>query len=382
MSSNIAILDFGSGRISVLTGSRGPNDTVQVTSQSEVKYAGFSNGEWLRPELLTNAIHQAILGAENTSGIKIRHLYIGVPGEFSSVVTKNITHSYQKRKRLTESDVENLMIKGQDFLSSDVVLINRQPIFYTLDNGQRLIEPVGQSSSTLTGLISYIMAESNFTSFIDSIMESLGIESAEYVSAALAQSLYLLESHKRDRISVLIDVGYITTTVAVVRGDGLLALSSFSLGGGYIAGDLREYFAMPFADAEILKRQVSVSIVPESDHVYEVNGKEYSASIVNRIVLERLKVITKAVQKCISLCKFDIPVSAGFYLTGGGISYMRGAKELMGQFLERDIELIKLPLPSVDKYHNSSSIGLLNMIIDASSTVVKRRGILGFFLGE
>ena len=382
MNADIAILDFGSSRISVLTGNRGPNNTVQVTSSSEVKYAGFSGGEWLRPELLTNAIHQAILGAESTSGIKIRHLYIGVPGEFSSVITKNVTQSYPKRKKITDKDVENLMTKGQDFLTSEVVLINRQPIFYTLDDGRRLIEPVGLTSNMLSGLISYILAESNFTSFIDSIMESVGIESAEYVSSALSQSLYLLDSSKRDRISVLIDVGYITTTISVVRGDGLLSLSSFSLGGGYIAGDLREHFQMPFADAEILKRQVFVSIVPESDDVYEVNGKEYPASTVNRIVIERLKVIAKAIQKCLSLCKFDIPPSASFCLTGGGISYMRGAKELIGQFLERDVELAKLPLPSVDKYHNSSTLGLLNMIIDSNSAPLKRKGILSFFLGD
>jgi len=382
VSSSIAILDFGSSRISVLTGNRGPNNTVQVTSQSEVKYAGFSSGEWLRPELLTSAIHQAILGAEATSGTKIRHLYIGVPGEFSSVITKNITHTYPKRKKIIDKDVENLMIKGQDFSTNEMVLINRQPIFYTLDDGRRLIEPIGQSSNTLSGLISYIMAESNFTTFIDSIMESIGIETAEYVSSTLAQCLYLLDSSKRDRISVLIDIGYITTTVAVVRGDGLLSLSSFSLGGGYIAGDLREHFGMPFADAEILKRQVFVSIVPEADDVYEVNGKEYSASVTNKIVIERLKVIAKAVQKCLNLCKFDIPVMASYCLTGGGVSYMRGAKELIGQFLEKDIELIKMPLPNVDKHHNSSALGLLNMIIDASMVIAKKKGILGFFLGE
>lgn len=365
-----------------MTGNRGPNNTVQVTSSSEVKYAGFSGGEWLRPELLSNAIHQAILGAESISGTKIRHLYIGVPGEFSSVVTKNITHTYPKRKKILDKDVENLMIKGQDFLTPEVVLINRQPIFYTLDDGRRLIEPLGLASNTLSGLISYIMAESNFTTFIDSIMESLGIETAEYVSATLAQGLYILDSHKRDRISVLIDIGYITSTVSVIRGDGLLSLSSFSLGGGHIAGDLREYFNMPFADAEILKRQVFVSIVPEADEVYEVNGKEYPAGVTNKIVIERLKVMARAVQKCLNLCKFDIPVSASFCLTGGGVSYMRGAKELIGQFLERDIELTKLPLPNVDKYNQSSALGLLNMIIDANSTVAKKKGILGFFLGE
>ena len=166
---------------------------------------------------------------------------------------------------------------------------------------------------------------------------------------------------------MLIDVGYFTTSVAVIRGDGILSLGSFSLGGAHITGDLAEALGISFTDAENLKRKVVLSINASDNDIYEIGGdngvKTLSASLVNEIVIHRVFVIGKMVEKCLEMCKYETPDYIPYSLTGGGISYIRGAKDVLSQKLGRNVEVVTPRLPQVNKPDMSSSWGLLDMAI-------------------
>jgi len=362
-----AILDFGSSKITVLIGERGVNDTINVKGFGASKYAGFGNGEWVKPEELGEAINKAITAAESNSGIKITHLYVGVPGEFTAVDCREVNVALPKRRKINDNDVLALMDAGDDFDQSVSEVINIQPIYYNLDNDRRVLQPVGVISSKLGGVLSYITAEVRFSGFIRKILADMGITSVEYVSSVLAESLLLFDETERDNTAVLIDVGYFTTSVAVIRGDGILSLGSFSLGGAHITGDLAEALGISFTDAENLKRKVVLSINASDNDIYEIGGdngvKTLSASLVNEIVIHRVFVIGKMVEKCLEMCKYETPDYIPYSLTGGGISYIRGAKDVLSQKLGRNVEVVTPRLPQVNKPDMSSSWGLLDMAI-------------------
>ena len=367
MAHETAILDFGSSKITVLIGERGVNDTINVKGFGASKYAGFGNGEWVKPEELGEAINKAITAAESNSGIKITHLYVGVPGEFTAVDCREVNVALPKRRKINDNDVLALMDAGDDFDQSVSEVINIQPIYYNLDNDRRVLQPVGVISSKLGGVLSYITAEVRFSGFIRKILADMGIASVEYVSSVLAESLLLFDETERDNTAVLIDVGYFTTSVAVIRGDGILSLGSFSLGGAHITGDLAEALGISFTDAENLKRKVVLSINASDNDIYEIGGdngvKTLSASLVNEIVIHRVFVIGKMVEKCLEMCKYETPDYIPYSLTGGGISYIRGAKDVLSQKLGRNVEVVTPRLPQVNKPDMSSSWGLLDMVI-------------------
>lgn len=367
MAHETAILDFGSSKITVLIGERGVNDTINVKGFGASKYAGFGNGEWVKPEELGEAINKAITAAESNSGIKITHLYVGVPGEFTAVDCREVNVALPKRRKINDNDVLALMDAGDDFDQSVSEVINIQPIYYNLDNDRRVLQPVGVISSKLGGVLSYITAEVRFTGFIRKILADMGIASVEYVSSVLAESLLLFDETERDNTAVLIDVGYFTTSVAVIRGDGILSLGSFSLGGAHITGDLAEALGISFTDAENLKRKVVLSINASDNDIYEIGGdngvKTLSASLVNEIVIHRVFIIGKMVEKCLEMCKYETPDYIPYSLTGGGISYIRGAKDVLSQKLGRNVEVVTPRLPQVNKPDMSSSWGLLDMAI-------------------
>lgn len=376
MNKEVSILDFGSHKITVLTGQRGANGALLISGMGECEYAGFCDGEWLKPEQLSFAVAKAISGAENNSGQKIRHLFIGVPGEFSMCVCKEVSINLSRRHKINENDVEDLLSAGsREVEGRDAVLINRQPIYYYLDDNRRLIDPVGLTSTKLGGLISYVTAESRFVSCVDAIMVGVGIESSEYVSSVLAESLFLFDDARRDKGAILLDVGYMTSTLAVIRGDGLLSMNSFSMGGAHITANLCEYFGITSSvEAEALKRKIVLTLATEDDDVYEINGREYNATYVNALAERIIQIIGKTAYNCVEMCPYTVSEMTPVSITGGGISYIRGAKEIVSETMSRDVEIVAPAMPQLSKPHMASSLGLLNLTLDAEAPVQKKKG--------
>ena len=369
MAQDIAVLDFGSGKIDVLIGERGVNNTICINGMGECDYAGFADGEWFEPDQLGYAIGHAINNAETNSRTKIKRLYVGVPGEFTTVVCRDVSISLTKKRKVTEADVDMLHEQGDVFRNNpDYTVINIGPVYYTLDDDRRLVQPVGMTSNKLGGHISYVLAENRFIHFVGKILEELGIESIEFVSSVLAEELLLFDDITRDQYVVLIDVGYITTSVAVGRGDGLLGLYNFSLGGGHITGDLAMAFGISFSQAESLKRKVVLSLNASDADVYEITDRDsripFPAKTVNEIVMERIKLIASTIEKCLSKCEYDYPDYIPYHLPGGGLSYLKGARDYLSKRLNKPVEIVSPSFPPFSRPHMSSGIGLMDMLLD------------------
>ncbi len=365
----VAVLDIGSYKITVIVAERGINNTFNIKGTGEVEYTGFSDGQFFEPNDVKNAIALAIANAETSAHIKISHLYIGVPGEFTSVICRECNINFPKRKKVLEQDINQLFYVGNIYRKHPThTVINNTPIYFTLDDSRKIIDPVGMASSRLGGYISYVLAENNFLDFIEGILEELGIKSAEYISSCLAESMYLFDAEIRDRYALLLDCGYLTSSVMLIRGDGLLFLKTFSIGGGHIMGDLAECLRISISQAENLKRKVVLSIDATDSDYYEVAGKDYlmpiSAKTANEIVKARVDHIASMVLKCLNKCEYEIPDYIPMYLTGGGLSYMRGARDYFSKKIGRRVEIVSPTLPNLNRPHFSSTFGLLDMALD------------------
>ncbi len=368
MANETAILDFGSGKITVLIGERGVNGTISIKGKGERKYNGFMDGAWLIPEELPDAVADAIADAEADSGIKIERICVGVPAEFSAVVCKEVNLALNKRRKIKDTDIDELFELGDDFEGDDHEVINIQPVSFLLDDGRNVLQPVGEQSAKLGGVLSYVLAESSFTTYVRAIMEKLGVEISDFCSSVLAEALLLFDNEQRDNTAVLIDIGFITSSVSVVRGDGILSMNSFSRGGGYITADLTQAFDLSYSDAETLKQKIVLSINAADDEKYEIVGKDgiksISAKNVNELASQRIKLIANAVEKCLDLCEYTYPDYIPYSLTGGGVSHIRGAKEIIGKEIGRTVEIIAPKLPLMNKPELSSALGLLDMAIN------------------
>lgn len=360
------IVDIGSSSIVTLIGERGINNSFKVLGKGESTYDGFSNGKFFDPATIKNVIAMSISNAEQSSGLKVTEVFVGVPGEFCNCICKDISIDLGRRRKIKDTDTFTLLNRGVK-KHPTYSTINHSAIYYTLDDGKRVIYPIGKATKMLTGKICYIMAENNFLDFISGILNEIGIKNVVFIASNLAEMIYLLDPAVRDRYAILLDIGYLTTNVMVGQGDGLLFLNSFSLGGGHITGDLYQVLKIPFAQAESLKHKIVLNWQPTENDTYEVMGKEfvatYSARAANEITEARLEIIAGYIQKCLSRCQYEFPDYLPIYITGGGVSYIKGVKDFLARKLGRKVQVITPGLAHSERPDLSSEISLLDVAI-------------------
>ena len=160
---------------------------------------------------------------------------------------------------------------------------------------------------------------------------------------------------------------------ALVMGDGLLGLRSFSLGGGHIMADLCEAFKLTPKQAESLKRKVDISYKPEEDDVYEIPTDDepilLKATEVNQVVENRISQIGRMINKCIDDIEYNVKDYLPILLTGGGICYVKGSRACLSNAINRDVEISCPPVPQMDKPHASAVLSLLDLALKQNKQV-------------
>jgi cell division protein FtsA len=364
----VAILDFGSSKISVLIGERGINNTFNIKGKGESEYYGFADGEFFDHQELKLALSLAISNAMTNGGVKIRKLHVGVPAEFSYSEVKEASQAYPSRKRINDNDIYNLFDLADSFEGNDThTVVNRSPVYFMLDDNRKVIDPNGIATTKLSSKISFVLAEKKFIKLVDSMLSEIGIGETQYTSSVLAESLYLLEPEVRDRYAIIVDSGYITTSVALVHGDGILSLNAFSVGGGHITGDLSQCLNLSFGEAEELKRKIVLSLDASDNDFYETTVEGVTTPIpskmVNEIVESRLDMIAGTINKILNTTGYTYPDYLPIYLTGGGLSYLKGGKDYLSKVIGRSIEIVAPLMPSMNRPHYSSVLGLLDIAL-------------------
>ncbi len=379
MNKNVAIIDFGTSKITVLIGSRGINDTVNIDGIGICDYAGFTGGEWIDVEELGSAVIHAVATAESSARVKINKLYVGVPGDFLRCEVNDVDMSMSKKRRVTDADIADLHARGNLYFNdSDYTVINIQPIYYTLDDERKLIAPVGMTSTRLGGRISYILARNDFIKIANAALMNAGIAESEFVAAPLAETLLLFDDYRRDNCVLLADVGARGTTLTVGHGDGLCGVYYFPWGGECITVALSEGLGISEEDAERLKRKVVLSLdpgyTPEGDDAqglmqteYAVETKServtYPVAMTNSIVEAEVERFSRYVKKTLMLCNYDYPEFTPLSITGGGLAHIRGAVERLSQILGHEVEKVMPIQPLLDRPQLSSALGLIDMVL-------------------
>ena len=359
----IAVIDVGSSKITVLIGERGVNNTFLIKARKNYPYEGFEEGSFFDAESIKKILFSAASFIGEILSKETAKVFVGVPGAFTQVSVKNSQISFSGKKKITEEDVDRLFDSAFVPVSSKYTLINRSAIVYELDDYRRLANPVGVSSEVLKGKLSFIVCSNYFIEIVKNTLKAAGVENIECVSSSLAEIMYLIEPEARDRIVMLLDVGYITATFSLVQGDGILYQRTFSFGGGYITAALTQKFEIDFDVAEELKRKVNLSAVNGDN--YEIiecsDGSYFNAEEARKTIKESLDVLSEETENCINHSGYVIPEYVPLLITGGGISGLRGAKEHLSGRVGVSVEVVAPKVPLMDKPTESAIISLLDM---------------------
>ena len=357
------IFDIGSSKISLLACSVKKGKTIIITSIDKL-YDGFMDGEFFSAHDLPTVFKELINEMQERLSCKIDSVYIGVPSEFCACVCKRVTRNFVPSKKLSDADIQALFDGINDFPNNkDYTVISFSPLEYDID-GVKTLQPTNKKISNFIMDCCYVLVKKDFITIIEQSLDEFNLD-IEYMSTSLAQAHLCMKDMNNTMSPIaIVDVGHITTSVAIAKGEGLMMLSSFSLGGGHITADLMQVRNLSFNDAELIKRKVSLTIQSKKDEKYSVytKGKSVNAliSITNEVVNARLEHIAKIINKVLEQNPIfnDIPV----YITGDGVCNFRGIKNLLEVVLNRPVYMFKTIYNDGNNQYQTSKLGLSRLV--------------------
>ncbi len=368
---SVAVLDIRSSEICAAVGERGVNNTFIIKSKYSCAYDGFADGELIDVDSFNSALREVVKSTLSAAGDKIFRFYVGIPGEFIKVrVTDDvITFPSSQTIRAAHVDSVEAMSRPQD--GDGYSVVDFSPVYYILSDKRRVIDPVGCTSDSLRARISWFLCNDSFAECVRYAFRPFRqITRLKFIPSALVQTGYLLSPQLRDSCTALIDFGYISSTYSVACGNGVLFSQSFSVGVGHIVVLLMEELDIPFEVASKFLSLVNLNAKERLTSIQEVKYQDkvysFSTSALRDIIREGLDGICQMIDECRQLFTEKNMAGKPVYVTGEGVTVVRGTAEHLSGRLECAVHVASPKVPYYDKPKYSSLFSLLNAVLGSN----------------
>lgn len=354
-------MDIGSSSLRLIAANR-IEGKHRIIAEENLLYDGFMDGEFLSESSLGEEFARLLENMSQKTRKPINSIIVGVPSEFAVCVCKRISRKYVGSKKITEQDIKSLYAANANFGDSeDYVMLSFSPMQFVLDDDVRTLEPVGKKTTNLVLDASYILAKKSFIELIKQKFAENGIHNVDFVSSSLGQAMVCEPVRNNKKPIAVVDVGHITTSVCVYKGEGLALLSSFAMGGGHISSDLMQVLNLGFRQAELIKRKVILTVESSKNEYYEVcsRGSLIKAPInmTNQVVKSRIEMIAKVINDILTID--DAFNDIDIYLTGDGIANFKGVKNILKDVTGLNVYDYKIPFSNSRDKYQTSKIGLV-----------------------
>ena len=387
MKTSVVAVDFGTSKIVCLVAEINSKQRCDIVGAGIATYDGYMEGSWNNPDGLAQALDTAVSQAAEQArmGSRLKEVYVGVPAAFSTVKTvETRVDLHGTDPRVTPEDVERLLEKASAELGEHKgKVIHRAPAWFVVDDGKKTMEPAGIRGSELKALVSFIMADEFFLSDVTERFKTIDIDVNGFFSSPAGQVSLYISGEERDRKAVLVDMGYLNTEVMTVEGDAVTTMTTIPLGGGIIAADLAYGLDITLENAEKIKRAYTYGI-SAGQETFETTAPDGSVKTVDRSEVEsvlepRAEEICEKVKKAIDDSGVRLGSWSGVYLTGGGMAINRGGREFLAAKLDRTVRELPRKTVKLSSPAYSSTLGLLDLVINTVTTDETQSGISGFF---
>ena len=384
MKTVVSAMDFGTSKLVALVAEANGRERCDIIGAGTALYDGYLDGQWNAPSELNNAINNAIHEAEEQAKVRIRDINIGVPGDFCTVRAVEAKVDLQGADpHVTIRDIDELFERATQALGEvRGQIIHRSPAWFMVDDGEKTLEPMNARGYELRAMISFVIADQFFIDDVRARFKKLDINVTGCFSTPTGQAMLFIPDAERDRTSVLVDIGYLTTEVMTVEGDALTYLKTIPMGGGNIAADLAYGLDINIDAAETIKRAYvyGLSAGQTSFDAPDKSGatKTFEREEVEKILEARTEEICEAVADAIRESGVKLSNWSTIYLTGGGLAINRGGKDYLSAKLDRPVRELPRKAVKLSSPAYSSALGLLDLVVD---TVAGNRSASGGLSG-
>ncbi|GGH77965.1 MAG: cell division protein FtsA [Bacteroidetes bacterium] len=334
-------LDIGTTKIVVVVGQMNEHGKIEVLGIGKAKSLGVQRGVVTNIVQTIESIEKAVAMAEESSGLKIRSVVVGIAGQH----IRSLQHSDYITREDAESVIENydidrlienvhklVMMPGEE-------IIHVLPQEYKVDGQPEINEPRGMYGGRLEANFHIVVGQISSIKNIGRCVKNTGLELANITLEPLASAEAVLSQEEKEAGVVLVDIGGGTTDIAIFK-DGIIRHTAvIPYGGNIITSDIKEGCSIIEKQAELLKIKFGSAWPGENkeNEIVSIPGlrgrepKEISLKMLSKIIHARCVEIIESVFQEIKNYGYDEQrkkLIAGIVLTGGG-SQLRHVKQLV-----------------------------------------------------
>lgn len=325
MSEKFVAIDLGSTRISVMAGEIQEDGYLRISgieskSADDVRHGIVEQGSGAAYKL-----NELIHLLENSARLRnVEHISVSVGAKSMKNVPVSVSHFVGASKTVSEKLIDEMSveaegkIRGQNVAVYDVI-----PLHYELD-GRRMDDPVGKQGTQIVGRYNVVYGNSLIAEKLEGCIERTG-KVIEYRCLSVdALATAVLDEHERESGCALINLGGLTSTLAIFEHGAMQQMAVVPLGGKNITKDIQE-FGISEKDAERLKCVKGVALeslvttpiyiqVPSTD--MDSGPEKISTKILAMAIEARLDEIMNPLFDAIEAYSGNL--NNGIILTGGG----------------------------------------------------------------
>ncbi len=384
---SVAILDIRSGEVTFAIGMKGVNGTFVFKDSHSESYEGYLTDGFLDEISFRRAVVKSINAVRQNYGGSIDEVCVGIPAPFVSVHTKGHTISFPYKRKITAQDVDALYESGMNELLVSGRPIYRSAMYFSLGDNRKYFSAealYGTPTNLLKGALCYYFVSEELYQALTELLQSVQLNTINFVPSTLAQSTYLVSEKKREGYAFLLDIGFLTTSVTVIYGNGIVHEESFNCGVGTIRVALMQELGVDYALATEILNDANISggmVSKELVWTTEAGDKQFSVQYINDIIKCNLDLMCERIEVFFSRYYRDKATTGltanPIGITGEGISGIKGVAEHVSRRLNRLTEIVYPDLPYFDKASFSSRISLLN----TATGTEKKKGLLHRIFG-
>ncbi|MDE5549511.1 MAG: hypothetical protein K2J13_04600, partial [Clostridia bacterium] len=267
MREEFAVLDIGSGKLNFVVAAKSADEIFFVKNFATVEYSGYFNGEWVSEERLRDDISTVI--EKSNFNYKIKTLYVSVPSEFTFVRTSGLLSDAGRSKTITSSSIRDIHKKAESFKINGYTALCSSALDYVLDGDRYTIHPIGETAKNIYANMSFIYCKDEFIRAIYKIAIGLGFKYVRFVDEIWSEGTQLIDEDSRVDGAVLIDVGYASTTFALIKGDGIKYKKDYAFGKGFLTDALASVLNVDYDVAQSLLPKITLNIESDDMSVYQ-----------------------------------------------------------------------------------------------------------------
>ncbi len=371
---SVAILDIRSNEVTFLLGARGVNGTFVFKGSRSEKFSGYSIEKGFSDvESFQRAVDNAVASVRKNYDGEIREVFVGVPPSEITVLTKGHSNAYPNKRKICLPDIEALYESGLEQLMGTGRCIRRSNMYFTLGDNRKYFtkeDLYGISTTMLKGALSYYFTSVEFYENINNLLKTIGFEQIYLIPSTLAQAVYLFPQRNREGYAFLLDVGYSTSSITVIYGNGIVHEESLNCGIERILLRLKEKFSIndSVAIEMLTSANVSGGILQEgATWTSAQSDTPYLMQEINEEIKYGLDFLCEGISVFFDKrYKEKDALGLGFNpigITGEGVGYVKGIGEHVSKQLNMLTQIVYPDLPYYDKPMFSSRISLLDMAI-------------------